>query len=109
MILLIVCIIFNIISMKLQAPSSGMFPGGGQTGNFSNLASDPFLSGMAGSMLRQQGQNYFQRSQAFVQSKMSFLSGSMIQYLFAVSSEYGEFFITSKKFLFFLKSIGYSS
>jgi hypothetical protein len=72
-----------------------MFPGGGQTGNLSNLAADPFLSGMAGTMLRQQGQNYFQRSQAFVQSKMSFLSGSMIQYLFAVSSEYGGLYLRS--------------
>ena len=52
-------------------------------------AADPFLSSMAGSMLREQGQNYFQRSQAFVQAKMSFLSGSMIQYLFAVSTDYG--------------------
>jgi hypothetical protein len=51
---------------------------------------DPFLSGMAGNVLRQQGQTYLQRSQAFMQSKMGFLSGGTMQYLFNVTPEYGE-------------------
>jgi len=50
---------------------------------------DPFLSGVAGNVLRQQGQSYLQRSQAFMQSKMGFLSGGVIQYLFAVTPDYG--------------------
>jgi hypothetical protein len=45
---------------------------------------------MAGNVLRQQGQSYLQRSQAFMQSKMGFLSGGTMQYLFSVTPEYGE-------------------
>ena len=40
--------------------------------------------------MRQQGQTYLQRSQAFMQSKMGFLSGGVMQYLFAVTPDYGE-------------------
>ncbi|KAH7624272.1 putative Protein YIF1B [Nannochloris sp. 'desiccata'] len=69
-------------------------------------AADPFLSGMAGNVLRQQGQTYLQRSQAFMQSKMGFLSGGLMQYLFAVTPEY----VRSKLFLLvfpFLKKYNY--
>lgn len=51
---------------------------------------DPFLSGMAGNVLRQQGQSYLQRSQAYMQSKIGFLSGGTISYLFSVTPEYGK-------------------
>lgn len=50
---------------------------------------DPFLSGMAGNVLRQQGQSYLERSQAYMQSKIGFLSGGTISYLFSVTPEYG--------------------
>ena len=63
---------------------------GGQTGGSSYGTVDPFLSGVAGTMLRQQGQSYLQRSQAYMQSKIGFLSGSSIQYLFDVTPSYGE-------------------
>lgn len=62
-----------------QAPQ----PGGG----FGGMESD-FLSGVAGNVLRQQGQSYLQRGQAFVQSKMGFLSGSALHYHFSITPEY---------------------
>jgi hypothetical protein len=49
---------------------------------------DPFLTGVAGNMLRQQGQSYLERTQSYMQSKMGFLSGGMVSYLFAVTPEY---------------------
>ena len=62
-------------------------PSGGQGPSFAGV--DPFLSGVAGDVLRQQGQSYLQRSQAYMQSKIGFLSGGTISYLFAVTPEYG--------------------
>ena len=62
----------------------GGFGGGGAAGM------DPFLTGVAGNMLRQQGQSYLQRGQAFMQSKMGFLSGSSLHYHFSINPEYGE-------------------
>lgn len=53
-----------------------------------SFVGDPFLSGVAGNVLRQQGQSYLQRGQAFVQSKMGFLSGGVIHYLFNVTPDY---------------------
>lgn len=50
---------------------------------------DPFLTGVAGNMLRQQGQSYLQRGQAFMQSKMGFLSGGGLHYCFSINPEYG--------------------
>lgn len=55
---------------------------------------DPFLSGVAGDVLRQQGQSYLQRSQAYMQSKIGFLSGGTVSYLFAVTPEYGEWLLS---------------
>ncbi|PSC67531.1 transport yif1 [Micractinium conductrix] len=49
---------------------------------------DPFLTGVAGNMLRQQGQSYLQRGQAFMQSKMGFLSGGSLHYHFSITPEY---------------------
>ncbi|EFN56097.1 hypothetical protein CHLNCDRAFT_144674 [Chlorella variabilis] len=49
---------------------------------------DPFLTGVAGNMLRQQGQSYLQRGQAFMQSKMGFLSGGGLHYCFSINPEY---------------------
>jgi hypothetical protein len=52
---------------------------------------DPFFSGVAGTVLRQQGQSYLQRGQVFLRSRMDFLSsGGLLQYLFNVTPEYGE-------------------
>lgn len=68
-----------------QAPAAGpAAPHPGQPATFA----DPFLSGVAGNVLRQQGQSYLQRSQAFMQSKMGFLSGGTMTYLFQVTPEY---------------------
>lgn len=61
---------------------------GGDAASFAGV--DPFLSGVAGDVLRQQGQTYLQRSQAYMQSKIGFLSGGTVSYLFAVTPEYGE-------------------
>jgi len=74
--------------LVLQNPSPVNNPGG-QPGGSSYGPVDPFLSGVAGTMLRQQGQSYLQRSQAYMQSKIGFLSGSSIQYLFDVTPSYG--------------------
>ena len=52
------------------------------------MFSEQVLTGYATNVLRQQGQSYLQRSQAFMQSKIGLLSGGTIQYLFAVTSEY---------------------
>lgn len=57
-----------------------------------SFGNDPFLSGVAGNVLRQQGQSYLQRSQAFMQSKIGFLSTGNTPYLFAVTPEYGTSF-----------------
>lgn len=50
---------------------------------------DPFLSSMATNVLRPYGENYLQRGQAFMQSKMSFLSYGSMHYHFNISGEYG--------------------
>lgn len=44
---------------------------------------------MAAGMLKQQGENYFQRGQAFVQSKMGFLSAGNLQHHFNIDTAYG--------------------
>lgn len=67
-----------------QAPAAAPAPPAGQPASFT----DPFLSGVAGNVLRQQGHSYLQRSQAFMQSKMGFLSGGTVVYLFQVTPEY---------------------
>lgn len=58
-------------------------------------AVDPFVAGVASNMLAQHGQSYLQRSQAYVQSKMGFLSAGMMSYLFAVTPDYGMSFFVS--------------
>jgi len=50
---------------------------------------DAFVSDLAAGVLQQQGENYFQRGQAFVQSKMGFLSSSNLQYHFNIDNTYG--------------------
>lgn len=50
---------------------------------------DPFLMGVAGNVLQQQGSNYLQKGQAFMQSKMGFLSGGLLHYHFSVTGDYG--------------------
>ena len=85
------------------AANAGYGGGGGAFGD----AGQPFFSGVAGNVLRQQGQSYLQRSQAFMQSKMGFLSGGVMQYLFAISPEY----VRSKLILLmlpFLKKFNYT-
>eukprot|EP00889_Picochlorum_renovo_P006573 jgi/Picre1/33603/NNA_001083.t1 len=67
-----------------QNPST--MQSGGAGPSFAGV--DPFLSGVAGDVLRQQGQSYLQRSQAYMQSKIGFLSGGTVSYLFAVTPEY---------------------
>lgn len=51
---------------------------------------DPFLVNMAGNMLQQSGSNYLQKGQAFMQSKMGFLSGGLLHYHFSITGDYGE-------------------
>lgn len=51
---------------------------------------DSLVSGLAANVLQQQGENYFQRGQAFVQSKMGFLSSSNLQYHFNIDKTYGK-------------------
>ena len=41
-------------------------------------------------MLQQSGSTYLQRGQDFVRSRMGFLSGSSMHYLFNVNGDYGE-------------------
>lgn len=48
-----------------------------------------FGGGIAGNIMRQTGENYFQRGQAFVQSRMGFLSGGQMHYHFNLDSAYG--------------------
>ena len=50
---------------------------------------DPFLMGVAGTVLQQQSSNYLQKGQAFMQSKMGFLSGGLLHYHFSVTGDYG--------------------
>ncbi|KAL4448647.1 hypothetical protein ABPG75_005866 [Micractinium tetrahymenae] len=61
---------------------------GGMGGGGGSAPFDPFLTGVAGNMLRQQGQSYLQRGQAFMQSKMGFLSGGSLHYHFSITPEY---------------------
>lgn len=51
---------------------------------------DPFVGGMAANMIQQQGSSYLQRGQEFMRTRMGFLSGSSMHYLFNVNGEYGE-------------------
>ena len=51
---------------------------------------DAFMTGLAGNMLRQSGENYFQRGQAFMQSKMGFMSTESLHYYYNLNAEYGE-------------------
>ena len=51
---------------------------------------DPFLMNMAGNVLQQSGSNYLQKGQAFMQSKMGFMSGGLLHYHFSVTADYGE-------------------
>ena len=51
---------------------------------------DSLVSGLAAGVLQQQGENYFQRGQAYVQSKMGFLSSSNLQYHFNIDKTYGK-------------------
>lgn len=53
------------------APASGAPPVGAP--GFGGM--DPFLSGVAGNMLRQQGQSYLQRGQAFMQVRCGLADG----------------------------------
>ena len=62
-----------------QAPGMGSGMGG----------SDAFMTGFAGSVLRQSGENYLQRGQAFVQSRMSFMSTDSLHYYYNLNGEYG--------------------
>jgi hypothetical protein len=55
----------------------------------SSVGPDPFITGLAGNVLRQSGENYFQRGQAFMQSRMGFLSSGALHYYYNVNSEYG--------------------
>lgn len=50
---------------------------------------DALVSDLAAGVLQQQGENYFQRGQAYVQSKMGFLSSSNLQYHFNIDKTYG--------------------
>lgn len=50
---------------------------------------DAFMTGLAGNMLRQSGENYFQRGQAFMQSKMGFMSTDSLHYYYNLNAEYG--------------------
>ena len=47
------------------------------------------MTGFAGSVLRQSGENYLQRGQAFVQSRMSFMSTDSMHYYYNLNGEYG--------------------
>ena len=51
---------------------------------------DPFVGQVAANMLQQSGSTYLQRGQDFVKSRMGFLSGSSMHYLFDVNGDYGE-------------------
>ena len=51
---------------------------------------DPFVGQVAANMLQQSGSTYLQRGQDFVRSRMGFLSGSSMHYLFNVNGDYGE-------------------
>ena len=66
------------VRLPLQAPHPGVLPPGAAAGPSASTAAggpaafgggpmDPFLTGVAGNMLRQQGQSYLQRGQAFMQ------------------------------------------
>jgi len=63
---------------------------GGQSAQFVPPTSsmDPFLTGVAGNVLRQQGQTYLQRGQAFMQSKIGIFSGGMMHYYFDITPDY---------------------
>ena len=49
------------------------------------------MTGLAGNMLRQSGENYFQRGQAFMQQKMGFMSTESLHYYYNLNAEYGAF------------------
>ncbi|KAK9840708.1 hypothetical protein WJX84_009926 [Apatococcus fuscideae] len=51
-------------------------------------AADPFMTGIAGNVLQQSSETYFRRGQAFVQSRMGFLSTGALHYYFNISSDY---------------------
>jgi hypothetical protein len=79
-----------VINLMLQVPTQMQVPSqpGAQGGSLLPGV-DPFVAGVASNVFANQGQSYLQRSQAYVQSKMGFLSGGMVQYLFDVTPEYG--------------------
>lgn len=52
------------------------------------------MLGLAGTVLQQQGNSYLQKGQAFMQSKMGFLSGGVLHYHFSVTGQYGMFTMT---------------
>ena len=63
------------------------------------LGLDPVMTGIAGNVLQQQSANYLQKGQAFVQSRMGFLSSSILHYHFNISTEYGspQFYIANSR------------
>ena len=61
-------------------PYGGQAASGPGPGGFAGM--DPFVSGLAGSVLQAQGRSYLARGQALLQSRMSFLNGSLLHYHF---------------------------
>lgn len=47
------------------------------------------MNDLATGVLRSQGENYLQKGQAYVQSKMGWLSGGELRYLFDIDNAYG--------------------
>ena len=48
-----------------------------------------FMTGLAANMFRTSGENYFQKGQAFMQSKMGFLSSESLHYYYNINTQYG--------------------
>ena len=62
-----------------------------QGGGFGN--SNDLMTDLATGVLRSQGENYLQKGQAYVQSKMGWLSGGELRYLFDIDTAYGTSFM----------------
>ncbi|GAB4817101.1 hypothetical protein N2152v2_004147 [Parachlorella kessleri] len=69
-------------------PEAPLPPQGPNAGLNAGLDPNLLMTGFAGNMLRQQGQTYLARVQAYVQPTMGFLSGGIVQYHFSITPEY---------------------
>lgn len=73
----------------MSAPVSTRYTQGGAQQGYGGM--DPFVAGLASSMIKPNLDNALHRGQAFMQTNFGFLSSSALHYHFNINGEYGMF------------------